>query len=267
MLENTLFDLRAAALARIGKAGVLSTVDPFATVRFLANLRPESTEAIFSTSKHPSEAKDLKAFDAAIGDTGGSCGFGTTTTLTPKHTSLRQKRKPNDNGRSVVQGILLVARGVKKPKTTTNANTLTDDSDDAQYLAADAVGFVRDHVAKAIAEDYMPYVQKSGGQKEYLGPIRWEATESGILFALYSYPEGWKWGGVQGQGTEMIVGFERTHLTYNAEWVADTDRPWEDVADGLSLTFDAAQPGADEVYCNFDVAVAMIGAHAAAFTG
>ena len=267
MLENTLFDLRAAALARIGKAGVISTVDPYATVRFLANLRPESTEAIFSTSKHPSEAKDLKAFDAAIGDTGGSCGFGTTTTLTAKHTSLRQKRKPNDNGRSIVQGILLVARAVKTPKTTTNANTLTDDSDDAQYIAPDAVGFARDHIAKAMAEDYMPYLQKSGGQKEYLGPIRWEATESGTLFALLSYPEGWKWGGVQGQGTELVMGFERVHLTYNEEWAADTDRPFEDIADALGVAFTGSQPAADTFYANFDVAVSLVGAHAAAFTG
>lgn len=259
MLENTLFDLRAAALARLGKAAFTSTVDPYATVRVLANLRPESAESIFSTSKHPSEAKDLRAFDAAIGEVGSSAGFGTATTLTPKHTSLRQKRRPNDQGRSMVQGILLVARGVKTPKTTTNANTLTDDNDDMQYLAPDASGFARDHIAKAFAEDYMPYVQKSGGMREYLGPIRWESTESGILFALFSYPEGWRWGG-GGQGSELHVGFERVHITYNQEWVSDASRPWDDIADALGITLTGAQPAADTAYANFDIGVMAVGA-------
>lgn len=257
-LESELFDLRVRALSKLPNADFVSTVDNFSTVRFLANLRPENQEAVFSSTHHTAQAADIHAFDAGLGDTGQAAGFGPNTTMTPRHTNLRQKRKPNDSGKSVVQGLLLVARGLKKPTTTTNANTISDDSDNQQTLAPDAVGYVRERVAALIAEDYSPYIQKTGGMREYLAPIRWEATESGILYALYTFPEGYTWGGA-GQGSEMLVGFERTHLTYNVEWAADTDRPWEDIADGLGVAPTGAQPAAGTVLANLDVACSFVG--------
>ena len=266
MLENTLFDLRSAALAEVPKAAFVSTVDAYSTIRVLANLRPESTEAIFSSTHHTQQAADLKAFDAGIGDTGQSAGFGPNTTMTGKHTNLRQKRKPNDSALAHIKGIVFECLGVKVPKTTTNSSTISDDSDDAQYVAPDAVGFARDHIAKLVACDYAPYVQKTGSQKELLGPLRWEATESGVLFAFFAFPEGYTWGG-SGQGSEMVVGLERQHLTYNKEWVADTDRPWEDIADGLGIAFTAAQPAAATVLANLDICVRLVGAQAAGIRG
>lgn len=261
MLENSLFDLRSASLAKVAGPFV-STVDSYAVVRFLANLRPESTEAVFSSTHHTAQAADIKAFDAAIGDTGQSAGFGPNTTITAKHSSLRQKRKPNDSGRAHIKGIVFEVLGIKKPTTTTNANTIADDSNDAQTIVPDASGFVESYVAKCIATDYVPYVQKTGGQREYLGPIRWEATESGRLYAVCAFPEGYAWGG-EGQGSEMIVGFERVSLTYNKEWAADTDRPWEDIADGLGIALTGSQPTAGTVLANCDVAVRLVGAQAA----
>jgi hypothetical protein len=170
MLEPVLYDLRSAALREVPKGPFTSTADAYGTIRVLANLRPESTEAVFSSTHHTSQAADLKAFDAAIGDTGQSAGFGPSTTLTAKHTNLRQKRKPNDSGRAHIKGVLFQALRVQVPKTTTNANTIAADEDDNQYLAGDPVGFVRDHIAKLVSSDYSAYVQKTGSQKEYLGP-------------------------------------------------------------------------------------------------
>lgn len=267
-LEMLKHDLRASAIASL-KAGsvVLSTVDHYSTMRFQCNLRPESTEPIFDTTSHTSQSRELKAFETALGEVGSAAGFGPNTTFTPKHTNMQRKRRPNDDGQTLVKGILLEALPVKTPKTTTNSGTITDDNDDKSYLAPDPSNFVRDWCAKAVATDYSFYVQKSGGSKERLGPISWEATESGILYALFAYPEGWMWGGT-GAGAEMIVGAELVHKTYNEEWVADTDRPTEDIIEGLTgVAGSGSQPSADTLHALFDVCVRFVGASGARLVG
>jgi hypothetical protein len=265
-LHNTLYGLRKEALsfltAQYPNAPFQSTLDPFATARFLANLRPESTESIFSTSHHTAQAEDVKAFEAALHDAGTSAGFGPNTTLGEQHTNLRTRRKPNDDGQSYVKGILLVAQPIKKPTTTTNANTIADDSNDFQTVAPDRDGYVREQVARVWSQDYMPYVQKSSGAKEMLGRANWVASESGQLYCLYSYPEGWRFGG-EGQGSELIVGFKRTRLTYNREWVADSDAWFEDIASGMGIAFTGSQPATGTVLATFDIAVHLIGASVA----
>lgn len=261
-LEMIKHDLRMAAIASV-KGNVLSTLDAYSTLRFQANLRPESTESVFDTSKHTSQARALRAFDTAIGEVATAAGFGANTTFTAKHTNLRQRKKPNDGGRAMVKGILFEALALKVPKTTTNANTITDDNDDTQYIAPDPADFARDLCAKLVQTDYAFYVEKSGGHKEYLGPIHWEATESGILYALCAYPEGWFWGG-DGAGSEMVVGADLVHKTYNEEWVADTDRPVEDILEALTgVAGSGSQPAADTLFANFDVCVRFVGAQGA----
>ncbi len=253
---------------KIGRNKFYTDVDPYARVRFTADLQPESTQAVFSGTYQTDNTKDLQAFAAALNDNGATAGFGTATTLTPKHTSIREKRKPNDGALMLVKGILLTCERIKTPKTATNSTTVSDDSDNKQNFAYDPNGFVQKLVADLVAEDFMPYVQKPGGsQKEYLGPICWQATESGVLYALYSYPTGWYWGGAAGLGSEMYVGFERVHLTYNKEWAADTDTPWEEISAAIGPAPDASQPGAGEVLANLDINVRMIGAQAANVRG
>lgn len=255
-------DRAAAGLARRYSAGKgLTTVDAFSRVRFTADLRPESTAAVFAGSNHTDQAADVHAFDLAIGESGGQAGFGVNTILSPRHTNLRTKRLPNNGAAAKVNGILLVAERIKTPKTATTAAIVADDSNDKQNLAVDASGFVYRYVAELVSQDYSPYIQKPGGSpKEYLGPIHWEATESGVLYCLMGFPEGWNWGGPPGQSQEMFLGFELTHKTYNKEWAADTDRPWEDISNGIGPALDAAQPGATEVLANFDVTCRFIGA-------
>jgi hypothetical protein len=58
----------------------------------------------------------------------------------------------------------------------------------------------------------------------------------------------------------MIVGLERVHLTYNQEWTADTQRPFEDVIDGLGVAPTGSQPAAATVLANLDIGIRLIGA-------
>jgi len=258
-MSNDLARFLGNELANVRKfqgAQFLDTVSPYSKIRCVFDLTPGASGAtpVFSGTVHTDAMKDLQAFSYAYGESAALAGYGSTTSATRRHTNLTQKRKIPGNGRGRVLGFSVSPDGfVKKPKTTTDSNTISNDSDDTEYYTQDSLagGLLHNIMLRLFNDCYAPYVQFGTSSKVYLGKSAWlgngthiaDASQASILGDVLLFPEGFDWENA-GDDSEMIVGFELLKKPNNPAWVSDTDSPWVDIMTALNVAATGSQPAA-----------------------
>ncbi len=210
MSKLDLVALKNAALEELAGrrkvGGVLSTTPVYSRVRSMLNLR--GSTSIFKSSIAPDQADDLQAFNYKKGAEAAAAGFGTTTKASLRHTNVTAAGECPNGGEAFVIGFEVEVLGLKKPNTITSADTALNDSDNTSVPVADHVtsGTALKFALEQFRDRYVPYVERSGGKREYLGPLDYTIEAAGGSYkAIYLFAEGWHWA----PDTTLIFGFER----------------------------------------------------------
>lgn len=204
-LKNAAFnDLVANAKV----SGNASTTAVFSRLRFAPNIG--GTLSIFASDLATEQAADLRAFDYEKGDSAAAGGFGKNTTAKSKHTNVTTKMQAPEGGEARVVGFELLALPPRKPGGINDAATAVQDTDNSSVptnagaIGGGAADDGQRFLLQEIADQYVPYVQKAGGKKEYLPPLEWTKADEGNWKARVLFGEGWKWE----KGVSLVFGME-----------------------------------------------------------
>lgn len=212
MNDSQILDIKKGAfeevVRRVNKGaapgGNVSTTPVYSRLRVLANLRTGTS--LFKATLAPDAQEDLKAFQYELGQDAAAGGYGSVTKATRRHTNVTKAGEVPNGGAAFVAGFMVSLVAIVKPGTVdTSDNAVSDRDNSATLLGAEKFSTAAKVLLDMLSDAFVPYVQRNGGRKEYLGRLQFAPGVTDPLRAVVVFPEGWMWN----KGETLVFGLER----------------------------------------------------------